>query len=64
MGGAAGPDFRREDRERMAHTLEGTPAASRSLGRRDTALRGGGAIRANGASRVDATGLWGEARPR
>jgi hypothetical protein len=47
MGGAAGPDFTQQceigERE-MTQTLEGIPAAGRSLGRLVTARRGGGAV--------------------
>jgi hypothetical protein len=44
----------------MTQTLEGTPAARRTLGRRVTAPQRGSAIRATGVSRT-AVGRRGEA---
>jgi len=46
----------------MTQTLEGTPAARRTLGRRVTALRRGSAIRATGVSTAT-IGHRGEAGP-
>lgn len=65
MGGAAGPDLRftrRRGEREMAQTLEGIPAAGggRTLGRRVTARRRGGAGHATGPS-ATAAGHRGEA---
>ena len=48
MGGAAGPDLsiKASGEREMTQTLEGSPAAGPTLGRRVTALLWGGAARA------------------
>jgi hypothetical protein len=65
MGGAAGPDFliKTSGEREMTQTLEGSPAARRTLGRRVTAPQRGCAIRATGMS-VTAAGHRGEAAAR
>ena len=61
MGGAAGPDFGqgKAGRGRMTQTLEGRPAARRTLERRVVALHWGSAMNATSAS-VTAAGHRGE----
>jgi hypothetical protein len=62
MGGAAGPDFldHTSGEREMTQTLEGTPAARRTLGRRVAALLRGNANRATSMP-VTGAGHRGEA---